>query len=415
MGFESKVAIAAAVVITAVTAIAGGLYFGRNSGEVAQVADPAQAAADATAPTARSRIRAAPDTEQSAPTLELSESQLAWVKVEPVGERLFPIEKTAVGSIGFNEDMAVQVFTPYPGRIIGLFAKIGDDVDKGRTLFTIDSPDLLQAESTLIGAAGVLDMTSRALARLNKLFETRAVAQKDLEQASAEQQTAEANLKAARDNVRLFGKSDAEIDRIIAERRADPVLVVPSPIAGRVTARNAAPGLFVQPGNVPAPYAVADIDTMWMLANVAEIDSPALRVGQRVKVAVDAFPDRTFDAKIITIGEMVDPNTRRVLVRSEVEDPGHELRAGMFATFVIVTGVPMRSVAIPLSGVVREGDGTMTVWVTTDRRHFTRRTVQIGLERDGYRQILSGLQAGENAVTEGAIFLSNMLAVARAQ
>ena len=73
----------------------------------------------------------------------------------PVEEREFPIEKTAVGSIDFNEDMAVQVFAPYQGRIISLFAQIGDDVKKGQTLFTIDSPDLLQAESTLIAAAGV--------------------------------------------------------------------------------------------------------------------------------------------------------------------------------------------------------------------------------------------------------------------
>jgi len=87
--------------------------------------------------------------------VDLSDSQLASVKVEPVEEREFPVEKDAVGSIGFNEDMTVQVFTPYQGRIVALFAEIGNDVTKGQTLFTIDSPDLLQAESTLIAAAGV--------------------------------------------------------------------------------------------------------------------------------------------------------------------------------------------------------------------------------------------------------------------
>ena len=82
-------------------------------------------------------------------TLELSNSQLEFVKVAPVGERQFPVEKEAVGSIDFDEDMAVQVFTPYQGKIITLFAKVGDDVKKGQTLFTIDSPDLLQAEFDL--------------------------------------------------------------------------------------------------------------------------------------------------------------------------------------------------------------------------------------------------------------------------
>jgi membrane fusion protein, heavy metal efflux system len=348
----------------------------------------------------------------TAQTVVLSETQLASVKVEPAGERLFPIEKDAVGSIDFNEEMSTQVFTQYPGRILELFAIVGDEVAKGQRLFTLDSPDLIQAESTLIAAAGVLDLTARALARAKLLYETRAIAQKDLEQAVSDQQTAEGALKAARDSVRLFGKSEAEIDRIVAERRLDPALLVPSPIAGRVTARNAAPGLFVQPGNPPAPFVVTDISTMWMLANVAETDIPALRVGQQVTVKVKAFPERTFEGRISTISAMIDPNTHRGLVRSEVADPRHELRSGMFATFVIRTGDPVRSVAVPINGVVREGDGTMIVWVTTDRRHFVRRTVKVGLQRDGYHQILEGLQAGELVAAEGALFLSNALTTA---
>jgi cobalt-zinc-cadmium efflux system membrane fusion protein len=347
-----------------------------------------------------------------ADSVNLSDSQLAYVKVEPVGEREFPIEKQAVGSIDFNEEMSVQVFTPYPGRIIGLFAKVGDDVKKGQTLFTIDSPDLLQAESILIAAAGVLEFTTRNLARLKALYATRAVSQKDMEQAGSDQQTAEGALRAARDAVRLFGKTDAEIDRIIAERMADPTLVVQSPISGRITARNAAPGLYVQPGGAPAPYSLSDISTMWMLANVAETDSPAFKMGQEVKVKAIAFPDRVFDGKITTIGASVDPITRRVLVRSEVSNPRDELRSGMFANFVIRTGDSVRSTAVPLDGVVREGDGTMTVWVTADRRRFTKRTVSIGRQRDGYRQITEGLQPGELVATEGALFLSNALNMA---
>ena len=345
-------------------------------------------------------------------SVELSDSQLASVKVEPAGERVFAIEKSAVGSIDFNQEMAVQVFTPYQGRIVGLFATVGDEVKKGQTLFTIDSPDLLQAESTLIAAAGVLEFTTRNLARLKQLYTTKAISQKDLEQTVSDQQTAEGNVRAGRDAVRLFGKTEAEINSIIAKRMADPILVVPSPISGRITARNAAPGLYVQPGNAPAPFSVADTSTMWMLANVAEFDSPDFKVGQEVKVRIMAFPGRVFDGKISTISSTVDPNTHRVWVRSEVADPQHELRAGMFATFVINTGDPIRAAAVPLDGVVREGDGTMTVWVTADRRRFTRRTVRIGLQQDGYRQILEGLQPGELVATEGALFLSNALATA---
>jgi cobalt-zinc-cadmium efflux system membrane fusion protein len=397
-----------AVAGVAALSFAAGVYFAvyygnapKLEGGIARAAEPPDA------PTG-----GRDDKSPAADSVELSETQLKFVKVATVEDRDFPIEKGSVGSIDFNEELLTQVFTPYQGRIIALFAKVGDEVQKGQLLFTIDSPDLLQACSNLIAAAGVLQLTTKNLARLKNLFETRAISQKDLEQAVSDQQTAEGALRAARDAVRIFGKTDAEMDRMITDRKVDPTLVVPSPIAGRITMRNAAPGLLVQPGNAPAPYTVADISTMWMLANVAESDSPAFRVGQEVKVSVMAFPNRIFEGHISTVSSWVDPNTHRLLVRSEVEDPNHELRSGMFANFVIRTGEPVRSPAIPLDGVVREGDGTMTAWVTADRRRFTKRTVKIGLQRDGYVQILQGLQAGDLVASEGALFLSTALAIA---
>jgi membrane fusion protein, heavy metal efflux system len=395
---------ARAAVIGALIVVAVVVYWAWRSSDRSK--SEAGAATSANAPSTAAPAR---------DSVELSDSQLASVKVEPIEDHEFPVLKEAVGSIDFDEDMAVQVFTPYQGRIIALYASIGDDVKKGQTLFTIDSPDLLQAESTLIAAAGVLELTTRNLARLRELYKTLAVSQREVDQAASDQQTAEGNLRAARDAVRIFGKTDPEIDRIVADRSADPTLVVPSPISGRITARNAAPGLLVQPGNAPAPYIVADINIMWMLADVAEGDSPAFRVGQAVQVKISAFPNRMFDGKITTIGASVDPNTRRVLVRSEINDPQHELRSGMFANFVISVAAPVRSPAVPLAGVVREGDGTMSVWVTADRRRFTKRTVKIGGQRDGYRQILEGVQVGELVASDGAIFLSNMLTIGGSQ
>ncbi len=347
-------------------------------------------------------------------SLELNPKQLESVKVETVGEFTFPVEKSAVGSIDFNEDMTVQVFTTYQGKIIDLYAKVGDEVKKGQTLFTIDSPDLLAAEANLISSAGVLELTTKALERFKILYETRAVAQVVLEQAVSDQQSAEGALRTARDAVRIFGKTDAEVDQIIKDRKADPTLIVSSPITGRVTARSGQPGLLVQPGAAPAVYSVADISTMWMLANVAESDVSAFRVGQAVKVSLLSYPGKVFGGRINTVTSMVDPNSHRMLIRSDIDDPNHELRSGMFATFVIETGEPVRSLAVPLSGLVREGDGTMTAWVTTDRKRFIQRTVKIGDRRGDLRQILGGLQPGELIATDGAIFLSNMLAIGQA-
>jgi cobalt-zinc-cadmium efflux system membrane fusion protein len=368
-------------------------------------AAPAGSASDSTSTGSASQA----PSPAAAPTIELTDKQLQTFKIEPVGSQVFPLTVDAVGSIDFNEDLETQVFTNYQGRIVSLFAKVGDDVQKGQPLFTIDSPDLVQAESTLISAAGVLRLTNRAMDRAKELAGVKGLAQKDFDQAVSDQQTAEGNYKAAVDAVRIFGKTADEIDRIATTRKLDSILVIPSPISGRVTVRNAAPGLFVQPGSTPAPFTVADISTMWMIGNVAESNSGSIRLGQDVTVTVMAYPGHIYKGKITTVAATVDPTLHTMLVRSEILDPAHELRAGMFANFEIRVGTPVTATAVPADAVVREGDGTMTAWVTTDRHHFTQRVVTIGRQYDGYDQILGGLQQGELVVSDGAIFIDNML------
>jgi membrane fusion protein, heavy metal efflux system len=342
-------------------------------------------------------------------TVQLSDGQLQMVNIGAVSAYTFPQQREAVGNIDFNEDMETQVFPPYQGRVAQLFARLGDNVAKGQVLYTIESPDLIQAESGLIAAAAVLDLTTKTLARAQQLHAIQGIADKDLEQAASDQQTAEGALQAARNGVAVFGKSHAEIERMVQKRAIDPYLVVASPVDGRVTARNAAPGLFVQPGNAPAPFAVADISRVWMNASVTESDMPLVRKGQEVHVSVMALPERTFAGRISTVGSTVDPQLHRGLVRAEIDDARHELLPGMFASFVIVTGDPVNAAAVPLDSVVREGDGSMTVWVTHDGHHFTQRTVKIGMQNGGYDQILDGVRTGERVVVKGAILLDNMV------
>jgi cobalt-zinc-cadmium efflux system membrane fusion protein len=356
---------------------------------------------------------AGPGSSSNAPSSEasvdLKPTQLAAIKIEKVGTHVFSVERTALGSIDYDEDLSVQVFSSYQGKIIATLANLGDEVQKGQSLYTIDSPDLIQAGSTLIAAAAVFDLTSKELLRAKSLYGTNGVSEREMEQATSDAQTAEGALKAARDAVRVFGKSEAEIDRMLASRKIDPVLVVPSPVSGRITARDAQPGLLVQPGNVPAPYSVADLTTKWMVANVIESDSPLFHVGQPLAAKVMAFPNQTFDGKISRLGASVDPNTHRVMVRCDIADPKDELRPGMLANFTIQVGNPVESVAIPMNGVVRNGDGTFAAWVTTNGQTFVQRIVKIGLQQDGHYQVLEGLKRGDMAVTDGAVFISNIL------
>jgi cobalt-zinc-cadmium efflux system membrane fusion protein len=352
------------------------------------------------------------DVDVAQQTVNVSDRQAGGFKILAAEPRTFRVVKNAVGSIDFNQNMLVQAFTTNPGKIVDTILNVGDTVTRGQTLFTIDSPDLLQAESSLLAAAAVLELQTRTLNRVKQLLKTGGGAQKDVDQATSDQQTAEGNYKAARDAVRIFGKTDEEVDRILADRKIDSILRVPSPISGKIVARSAAPGLYVQPANAPAPYTLADLSTMWMVANVIETDAPAYRLGQPVAVTVPAYPDEVFRGTVTTLGLNIDPGTHRQLVRSVIDDPDHKLRAGMLASFSIEIEGPKTSVAVPSDAVVREGDGSMTVWVTTDRRRFQRRAVKVGLEQNGWRQILEGLNAGDLLASSGAIFLSNKFAIA---
>jgi membrane fusion protein, heavy metal efflux system len=393
--FMSKRVVVVFVVVAAIAVAAAVLDFRRGHGQTTK----------ASTRNAHTDSQASP----AAATLELSASQVSSLQIGTVGTYLFPVEKETVGNISFADDLSVQVFPPFQGKIIRSLVELGDQVQKGQPLYTIDSPDLIQAESTLIGAAATLELTSKELARAKQLQGTNGVSQRELEQATSDEQTAEGALKGARNSVRVFGKSDAEIDQIVGSRQIDPALIVHSPISGQITAFNGPPGLFVQPGNPPAPFTVSNVFIKWMLADVAESDIPLFHLGQPVAAKVMAYPDRVFQGHISKIYASVDPNTHRTTIRTEIRDPHNELRPGMLANFVIRVQKPVSSIAIPANGVVREGDGTMTAWVTTDRRHFSQRVVTTGLRRNGQVEILQGLQPGEWVVSDGAVFLSNML------
>jgi cobalt-zinc-cadmium efflux system membrane fusion protein len=381
------------VTAAAIIIVTGLLELGHSRGQAVNANTPQQSGAKS-------------NTSSSEAALDLSPSQLNSIKIEPVGSYLFPVEKEAVGNIDFADDLSVQVFPAYQGTIIKSFVELGVNVRKDQPLYTIKSPDLIQAESNLIGAAATLDLTNKELARVQGLG---GIAEREKEQAISDQQTAEGALKASRDAVLVFGKTDAEIDQMIASRKTDAALLVRSPISGKITSFNGPPGLLVQPGNLPAPYSVADVTIKWMLANVSESELSFFRLGQPVQVKVMAYPGRVFKGKVSKIYATVDPNTHRVTIRSEIADPRDELRPGMLANFVIRVHDPVEAIAIPANGVVREADGTMTAWVTTDRHHFVQRIIKIGLRNDDRVQVLDGLHGGELIVADNAVFLSNML------
>ncbi len=347
--------------------------------------------------------------EAGPPTLELTEKQLRTIKLDKVTTRDFRVVKSAVGNVDFNQDLSAQVSTPYQGRILQVFVNLGDRVTRGQPLFSLESPDLIAAESTLIQTAGVLDLTNANLTRLRGATKIGGTAQKDLDQAISDQKTADGAYKSARLAMTVFGKTDAEIDQIAKERKVDPALIIRSPVDGLVSSRIASAGMLAQPGATPTPIVVSDDASMWLNAYVAESDAPAINVGEAVVAKIPAASDVPFEGKLTRVGGALDPNTHRLLARAQIDDPSHKLRAGMTATFEITADRSIRSLSVPAAGVVREGDGSMVVWVAKDDTHFSQRLIKAGLLQDGDVQILDGLQDGETVIVDGAIFVDNIL------
>jgi membrane fusion protein, heavy metal efflux system len=349
------------------------------------------------------------------------------VRVEPVQLRSFREERTAVGRIAFNDERTTAIFAPFQGRVVRLIARPGDVIHPGSPLLVIDSPDLVQANADLIAAsqavkkAGTqLSLAERVAKRQQLLFEAGAGAFKDLEQAATDFMNAQNDLKAtegqltaARNRLRApFGKNDSEIAKIEATHQVDRVAEILSPIAGTVTARKVSPGQFVRADNTDPMFSVGDLSSMWMIANVAETDIPLIRVGQNVVVQVMAYPREIFRARITYLGASVDPAVHRLTVRAEIQNPENKLKPDMFATFQIMIGGPTPSPSVPVGAVVREGDGTMSVFVTMDRQRLVKRVVKVGLQQDGFVQIVEGLKPGELVATESALFLDNASAAA---
>jgi cobalt-zinc-cadmium efflux system membrane fusion protein len=289
--------------------------------------------------------------------LSITSAQAKEVKPGPVLVKTFEQKHDAIGIIDFNQDKIVPVFSAYAGKISKVMVKAGDEVSQGQVLFTIQVPDIASAASNLLSSAGNLKVANATLKRAKELAEYKSIALKELEQNTADQQAAEGSYEAALKTMRLFDLNEDEIQQILNGRKVDIEMSVKSPVNGKVVSRNAAPGNFLQPGNMPAPITISDTTHLWLVANIPESDISFYKLGQRISVSVQAYPNTYFEAKISYIADSVDPNSHRVTVRAEIANPKHQLLPQMLASFTIYSGEPIHSPALPLTAVVRENDG----------------------------------------------------------
>jgi len=354
--------------------------------------------------------------------------QWASLTTVPVGPVVFRSEHMTEGKIAIDEDRSTLVFSPYSGRVIKLLAKPGDMVKAGQPLFTVEAPDMVQAQNDFIAAISNLNKSKSALElakiveQQNKtLFDSRAGPLRDLQTAQANSRAAENDVRSAqtllemtRNRLRILGMLDDEISKFSDTGSVSPQMTIYSPIAGTVIQRKVGPGQYVNTSsqNTSASdptFIIGDLSTVWLVAFVRESDAPSVRVGQAVHFTVLAYPNRIFPANISYVATSLDTGTRRLLVRATIDNSQRLLRPEMFASVNILTGEGDSSLAVPRDAIIYDGK-TAHVWIARDDKSVERREIKTGLSNGQMIQVLEGLREGENVVSKGSLFVDRAAA-----
>jgi len=353
-------------------------------------------------------------------------AQWATLTVEPVQHRVFRSEHVTEGKIAVDEDRSTPIFSPYAGRVTKLFVKPGDTVTVGQQLFTVEATDMVQAQNDFIAAATALNKARSALnlaqivdKRQRLLYEGKAVPLKEVQNARAgldaaenDVRSAEVALEAARNRLRILGKTDQEITEFQEKGTINPATPIYAPIAGTVVQRKVGPGQYVGTGATDPVFVIGDLSTVWVVAYIRETEAPTVRIGQALYFTVLAYPERAFPANLSYVAAALDPTTRRLLVRATVNNAAGLLKPEMFASVKILTGEGDAALAVPRDAVIYEADAAR-VWVVRDNdKAIELRRIKVGLTNGNMVEVLEGLVPGDRVITKGSLFIDRVASAA---
>jgi cobalt-zinc-cadmium efflux system membrane fusion protein len=301
------------------------------------------------------------------------------------------------GVIAPDVNRSVPVVSLGGGRVVEIKAKLGDYVQKGQVLLLINSPDLSGAFSDYQKFKADDQLADKQLARAKLLYEKGAIALADLENAEDVRAKATADLNAAIQHVRVLG---ADVSN------PSPLLPLRAPISGVIVDQQTTGGTGVRSlDNQQALFTIADLSVVWVLCDVYQDMLTRVHVGDVAEINLPGYAE-DFPGKVINISEVLDPATRTAKVRIELPNPKGVMRAGMFVTATFRSRNPVDRIVIPASAVVHLHDKDW-VYVPTGGNQFRRVVVQLGpQEKDGQQQVVSGLKAGDQVVTNALQFSS---------
>jgi cobalt-zinc-cadmium efflux system membrane fusion protein len=331
--------------------------------------------------------------------LHLSEDMLRDLRVSTtvVSLRSGLQEVAVLGEVAADEERYAEVAPQAPGQIVRLLVGTNARVSRGMPLAELRSAELGRARADLITAEARRDLARQTVERKRGLARERIVAQREVQEAEATLQAAEADARAASGGLQVFGVSPGE------EVADGSLFYVRSPVAGHVLDRRAVLGTHAEP-SVPL-FIVADLSRVWVIAQAFERDAVNVRPGSTAHVTLAALPGREFDGRVELVGREVDAGSRTVPVRVALGNADAVLRPGMSAHVRLeVGGQTTQLLAVPAAALQRVGDRWL-VFVPRGNTEFEMRPVGRGRDLGADVEVISGLEPGETVVVEGAFLL----------
>ncbi|GJG98610.1 efflux RND transporter periplasmic adaptor subunit [Cupriavidus pauculus] len=327
------------------------------------------------------------------------------LKVAPINTSPFSEMLRVSGRIDFDEQRVSRIGATVTGRVTDLYAILGQEVKAGQVLARLHSSELGAAQMAFLKAEAQNDLQARNAERARQLFDADVIGRAELQRRQSEYAIAAAEMRAYRDQLRVLGMSAQAISTLARNGSIDSYSPVFSSISGTVVERNVAQGQVVQPAD--ALYTVADLSRVWVVAEVPEQQAAQVGEGQNVDIEVPSLMNNNgrITGKLIYVGRTVNPQSRTVLVRTELENKEGRLKPAMLAS-MLIAGKPIDTLVVPGSAVVREGNDE-SVYVETAPGQYRLTKVKLGSESDGMRVVQSGIKAGDRVVVEGAFHLDN--------
>ncbi len=340
----------------------------------------------------------------------------AGITTAPVRETVHTDALEALGVVSLDERRSARLGAIVDGVVADVLVQPGDRVEAGAVLALILShhihdvwAEYFSALAQRQEAEAEFDYARTAESRAERLLNDKALAEQEFQRIRADRVAAEEALAAARAEVRRT-EQDLQHYGLTPGPEADPRenehVPVRAPFAGAVIERLVSPGEAVTLG-VPL-LVVADLSRVWITAEVPEADLHRLSAPEPVEFSVTAWPDDVFAATLTTIGDVINPATRRVTVRAEADNADGRLKPEMFANLTVASGTPRDVLLVP-AAAVQELAGEPVVFVEAGPGEFRRRRVAIGATFDGDVEIREGLAAGELVAVEGAFLLKSAL------